>query len=114
MNSVEWENMLGHAYEPPVLRKGQFTADNTVEVMRDASLVMRIVYRAAEAVVAKGFGGKRDYENPQFRMLMSSSVSGPLRGMQISGGMKDNVMQGLLEMANGHYLRGIYKMMGGK
>lgn len=106
--------MLGHAYEPPVLRKGQFTADNTVEEMRDASLVMRIVYRAAEAVVAKGFGGKRDYENPQFRMLMSSSVSAPLRGTQISGGMKDNVMQGLLEMANGHYLRGIYKMMGGK
>ena len=34
--------------------------------------------------------------------------------MQISGGMKDNVMQGLLEMANGRYLRGVYKMMGGK
>lgn len=33
--------------------------------------------------------------------------------MQISGGMKDGLMQGLLEMANGHYLRGLKKMIRG-
>ena len=87
--------------------------DNTVEEMKAYSLVMKIMFKAVEATVAKGFGGKRDYENPEFRMLMASSAGSPLRSMQISGGMKDGLMQGLLEMANGHYLRGLKKMIRG-
>ena len=63
--------------------------------------------------MAKGFGSKRNYENPEFRMLMASSAGSPLRSMQIFGGMKDKLMQGLLEMANGHYLHGIMKMIFG-
>ena len=109
----EWEAMLGRTYTPPVLRKGCFTMDNTVEEMKAYSLVMKIMFKAVEATVAKGFGGKRDYENPEFRMLMASSAGSPLRSMQISGGMKDGLMQGLLEMANGHYLRGLKKMICG-
>ena len=109
---TEWERMLGRHYQPPVLQKGRFTMDNTVEEMKDFSLIMRILYRIVESVIAKGFGGKKDYENPEFRMMMASSVGGPLRGMQISGGMKDGVAQGLLEMANGRCIRGICKMLG--
>jgi beta-glucosidase len=44
-------------------------------------------------------------------MMMASSVGAPLRSMQISGGMKGGLMQGLLEMANGHFIRGIRKMI---
>ena len=110
---TEAEAMLGRTYTPPVLRKGCFTMDNTVEEMKAYSLVMKIMFKAVEATVAKGFGGKRDYENPEFRMLMASSAGSPLRSMQISGDMKDGLMQGLLEMANGHYLRGLKKMIRG-
>ena len=46
-------------------------------------------------------------------MLIASSAGAPLRSMQISGGMKDGLMQGLLEMANGHFFRGIWKMIKG-
>ena len=105
--------MLGRRYERPQLKKGSFTMDNTVEEMKEYSLVMKLMYRAVESTIAKGFGGRKDYENPEFRMMMAASVGGPLRSMQISGGMKDGLMQGLLEMANGHYLRGIVKMLGG-
>ena len=63
--------------------------------------------------MAKGFGSKRNYENPEFRMLMASSPGSPLRSIQISGGMKDKLMQGLPEAANGHCLRGIMKMIFG-
>ena len=112
-NLRDWEALLGHPYHPPVLKKGSFTMDNTVEEMKDYSLVMKIMYKTTESVVAKGFGGKADYDNPDFRMMMTASAGSSLRSMQISGGMGDGLFQGLLDMANGHYLRGIVKLLGG-
>lgn len=108
-----WETMIGAPYIPPVLKKGSFTMDNTVMEMKDYSLIMKIMFKAVEATIAKGFGGKADYENPEFRMLINSSAGGPLRSMMISGGMKGGVLPGMLEMANGHFLRGIVKMIKG-
>ncbi|HAD53606.1 MAG TPA: glycosyl hydrolase [Lachnospiraceae bacterium] len=112
-DQTAWEAMLGRTYTPPVLKKGSFTMDNTVMEMKDYSLIMKIMFRAVEATIAKGFGGKKDYENPEFRMLMNSSAGSPLRSMMISGGMKGGVLPGMLEMANGHFLRGIWKMIMG-
>lgn len=112
-NRADWEATLGQKYTPPVLKKGSFTMDNTVMEMKDYSLIMKIMFKAVEATVAKGFDGKKDYENPEFRMLMNSSAGSPLRSMQISGGMKGGVLPGMLEMANGHFFRGIRKMIKG-
>ena len=53
------------------------------------------------------------YENPNFRMQLASSAGAPIRSMQISGGMKGGVLPGMLEMANGHFFRGIRKMIKG-
>lgn len=108
-----WEAMLGHAYTPPVLKKGSFTMENTVMEMKDHSLIMKIMFKATERVIANGFDGKVDYENPEFRMLMSCSAGSPLRSMMISGGMKGGLLPGMLDMANGHFLRGICKMITG-
>lgn len=112
-NPADWERMLGHSYTPPVLKKGSFTMDNTVMEMKDYSLMMKIMFKAVESTVAKGFGGKKDYENPDFRMMMNASAGAPLRSMQISGGMKGGVLPGMLEMANGHFFRGIWRMIKG-
>ena len=108
-NQTDWEAMLGRTYTLPVLKKGSFTMDNTVMEMKDYSLIMKIMFKSVEATIAKGFGGKKDYENPEFRMLMNSSAGSPLRSMMISGG----VLPGMLEMANGHFFRGIRKMITG-
>ena len=112
-NQTDWEAMLGRTYTPPMLKKGSFTMDNTVLEMKDYSLIMKIMYKATEHVIAKGNGGKIDYENPNFRMQMASSAGGPLRSMQISGGMKGGVLPGMLEMANGHFFRGLWRMIRG-
>ena len=112
-NYADWEATLERKYTPPVLKKGSFTMDNTVMEMKDHSLIMKIMFRAVEATIAKGFSGKKDYENPEFRMLMNSSAGSPLRSMMISGGMKGGVLPGMLEMANGHFFRGIRKMIKG-
>ncbi|MCI9141547.1 MAG: glycosyl hydrolase [Lachnospiraceae bacterium] len=110
---ADWEAVLGRKYTPAILRKGHFTMDNTVMEMKDYSLIMKIMYKAVESTIARGFDGKKDYENPEFRMLMEASAGGPLRSMQISGGMKGGIFQGLLDMANGHFFRGIWKMIRG-
>ena len=112
-NQTEWEAALGRKYTPPVLKKGSFTMENTVEEMKDYSLIMKIMFKAVEATVAKGYGGKKDYDNPNFRMQMASSAGAPIRSMMISGGMKGGVLPGMLEMANGHFFRGIWKMITG-
>ena len=112
-NQKDWETLLGQHYTAPVLKKGSFTMDNTVVEMKDYSFIMKIMFKAVESTVTKGFGGKKDYENPDFRMMMASSAGSPLRSMQISGGMKGGVLPGMLEMANGHYLRGILTMLKG-
>lgn len=112
-NQRDWETMMGKAYAPQMLKKGSFTMDNTVMEMKDYSLIMKIMYKAVEGVVAKSFGGKKDYSNPEFRMMINASVGGPLRGMQISAGIKGGIIPGLLEMANGHFFRGIGKMIKG-
>ncbi len=110
---ADWEAMLGRSYTPPVLKKGAFTMDNTVMEMKDHSLIMKIMFRAVEATIARGFGGRRDYENPEFRMMMNSSAGAPLRSMMISGGIRGGVLPGMLEIANGHFFRGIRKMISG-
>lgn len=112
-NYADWEATLERKYTPSVLKKGSFTMDNTVMEMKEHSLIMKIMFRAVEATIAKGFGGKRDYENPEFRMLINSSAGSPLRSMMISGGMKGGVLPGMLEIANGHFFRGIWKMIKG-
>ncbi|MDQ0222360.1 glycoside hydrolase family 3 C-terminal domain-containing protein [Streptococcus moroccensis] len=108
----EFERMLGRAYIPPKLIKGLFTMDHTVAEMKDFSLLMKIMYKAVEKTIAKGFGGKVDYENPEFRMMMASSAGSPLRSMQIFGGLKNGVVHAMLEIANGHLLKGIVRMFG--
>lgn len=109
----EWETLRGQKYAPVPPRKGAFTMDNTILEMKDHSLVMKIMYKAVEATIARGFGGKADYENPEFRMMMAASVGGPLRSMQISGGIRGGLFRGLLEIANGHFFKGIGSMIRG-
>lgn len=110
-SKASFEKELGRHYEAPVLKKGSFTMDNTVEEMKDYSLIMKIMYKSTENVIAKQFGGKKDYNNPEFKMLMKCSAGGPLRSMQISGGIKGGIFEGMLEMANGHFFKGIGKML---
>lgn len=93
------------------LKKGSFTMDNTVMEMKDYSFVMKIMYKSVEMVIAKGFGGKADYNNPDFKMMMHAAADGSLTSMKINGNMDNYVLEGMLEMANGHFLKGILTMM---
>lgn len=110
----EWEKAMGRLVPiAPEPKKGQFTLDNSCMEMKDGSLVMKIQYKVTESIVAKSFGGKKDYSDPAFKMMMVCATDCPLRATVISSGgtMSDQLAQGLLKMANGHFLRGIGAML---
>lgn len=108
-----WEAVLGRKYVPVIPQKGAFTMDNTVVEMKAFSRVMKIMYWVVALVISGGPGKRADRESPEFRMMMEASVGGPLRSMQISSGIRGGLFRGLLEIANGHFFKGIGKMLRG-
>ncbi len=108
---VDFEVLVGRTVTEKSLKKGEFTMENTVMEMKDFSLMMKIMYKAVEGTIAKGFGGKKDYSNPEFRMMMSSAADCSLSGMKINGAMNNHVLEGILKMANGHFFGGIAEML---
>ncbi len=110
----EWEKLMGHPVPTiPEPKKGQFTMDSTCMEMKDHSLVMKIQYMVTESIIAKSFGGKKDLSDPAYRMTLTCATDCPMRSVIISGGgaMSDSLAQGLLHMANGHYIKGLAAML---
>ena len=110
----EWVGLMGCPVpEAKETRRGEFTMDSTPFEMRESSLVMKILCKITERVIAKSFDGKRDLTNPAYRMMLTSAVDGPMRTIVISGGgmMSEPVARGLLDMANGRFLRGLLRML---
>ncbi|MDE7249542.1 MAG: glycoside hydrolase family 3 C-terminal domain-containing protein, partial [Lachnospiraceae bacterium] len=110
----EWEKVMGHSVAiVSEEKKGQFVLDNSCLEMKDSSLVMKIQYKVTENIIAKSFGGKKDYSDPAFKMMMICATDCPLRSVVIcsGGSVSDSLAKGLLEMANGHYIRGIIAML---
>ncbi|MBQ6478487.1 MAG: glycoside hydrolase family 3 protein [Erysipelotrichaceae bacterium] len=109
----EWEEMLGRKYLPLKTEKGQYTMENSIQQMKEHSLLMKIMYKAVAIVLSKGKGSKIDSEDPEFRMMMNSSVGSPIRTIEISAGLKEGLIEGMVEIANGHLLKGIVRMIRG-
>ena len=79
--------------------------------MKDYSLIMKVMYKIVEMVVARGFGGKADYSNSSFKMMFYSAVDCSLNGMKNNVAMQNHILEGLLMMANGHFFRGVREML---
>ena len=110
----EWEKLMGYPVSIiPEPRKGQFNMDSTCMEMKDHSLVMKIQYMVTENIIAKGFGGKKDMSDPAYRMMLTCATDCPMRSVIISGGgaMSDSLAEGLLHMANGHYIKGLVAIL---
>ena len=111
----DFEMLYGGPIQPePAIEKGRFTMEMSSMEMKDRSLIMRLFFKITEKTIAKGFGGKVDYSNPTFRMVIMSATDAPLRSTVLAGGgaFPANVAEGLVAMANGHVLQGFKKMTG--
>ena len=111
----DFEMLYGGPIQPePAIEKGSFTMEMSSMEMKDRSRIMGAFFKVTEKAIAKGFGGKVDYTNPTFKMVIMSATDAPLRSTVLAGGgaFPANVAEGLVAMANGHVLRGIKKMAG--
>lgn len=109
-----WEQLMGHPVpEIPEPKKGEFTMDSTCMEMKAHSFMMKIQYKVTEHIVAKSFGGKKDLNDPAYRMMITCATDCPMRSVVISSGgaMNDSLAQGMLHMANGHFFKGILAML---
>ena len=99
----EWERMLGRKYVPYTPEKGKFTKNDTLMELKDHSLVMRVMYWNVKKRISK----QAKPGTPEHRMHLESSVGAPIRNMQISGGVKEGFIKGLLAVANGKLFHGL-------
>ena len=112
----DFEMLFGGPIQPePEIKRGSFTMEMSTMEMKDASPVMLGMFKMTEKTIAEGFGGKVDYDDPTFKMMVMSGADAPLRAavLSSSGAFQANVAEGLLAMANGHPVDGL-KKMGGK
>ncbi len=110
----EWEKLMGHPVPiVPEPTRGNFTMDSTCMEMKDGSMVMKVQYKVTEHVIAKSFGGKKDLSDPAYRMMITCATDCPMRSVVLSSGgmMSESLAKGLLNMANGHYIKGILAML---
>ena len=75
--------------------------------------MMKIQYKVTEGIVAKGFGGKKDMNDPSYRMMLTCATDCPMRSVVISSGgmMSESLARGMLHMANGRYVKGFLAML---
>ena len=93
--------------------KGQFDMSSSIAEMRDSGLAMRLFYKIIELYLGKHNGGV-DYSNPNFKMMMESTVTVPLKSMiLLSGGLINaKRAKAILNIGNGHFFKGIAQLMG--
>lgn len=109
-SKLDFEALLGRKIVEKTVKKGEFTKENTIMEMKEHSFLMKIVYWGFETVMARKYGG-RDYSNPTFKMMMTTAMDCSISGMQINGGIKGHLLQGLVEIANGRLIKGIKLML---
>ena len=107
----EFEKMLGKEIVERTLKKGEFTMENSVLEMKDDSLIMKLMYKIIKMVVSSGFKGKNLEEDSTFKMMFQSAVDCSLNGMKNNVQMDNYLLEGLLYMANGKYVKGIKEML---
>lgn len=111
----DFENLLGRTIpNTPEAKRGSYTMDNSCAEMRKDSLVMKIQYAVTKSIISKPYAKEeRTLKNPAYKMMLTCATDCPMRAVIISssGSMNDNVAEGLVDLANGHYIRGLKKMM---
>ena len=108
----EWETLTGKAIKAEAERKkGEFDMDSSCLEMKPYSFVMKIQYALTKLLTAKITGTKKG--ETAHKMMVTSALDSPMRAIVIhsAGKIKEKTVKGLLDMANGHFFRGLGKMM---
>ena len=109
----QFEVLLGHPV-PAERSIRPFTVNSTLGEVQD-SFVGRLFMKMIKQNMAKQFGGGDNEGMEEFTKIIDAMLEDmPIRqlAMMSGGALTPSVMAGLVEMMNGHYLRGLKKMRG--
>ena len=110
---MDFESLHGpYAWVAPAA-KGGYTTDNSFKELAATSLLCRLLLKVMERLIAKGTGGKVDYGNPQFKMMMDTIAGCPLRCLPLYSPemMPVRRIRLIVDIANGHLLRGLRRYL---
>lgn len=96
--------------------KGTYDLTSSIKEMMETSLFCKLMYKGMEKTIAKGTGGKVDYSNPAFKMLMDSAADNPMKAMSLFSpeSLPVEVACFIVDLANGHFLKGLRKLIKAK
>ncbi|MFA9559204.1 glycoside hydrolase family 3 C-terminal domain-containing protein [Evansella sp. AB-rgal1] len=89
--------------------KGSYDLSSSIKEMKETSILCRFIYKGIEKKLAKQFGGKVDYSNPEYKMLMDSASDTPMRALPLFAPdqMSVPIVQFIVDIANGNLFRGV-------
>ena len=96
---ADWEKLMGKKRSGLLSPKKGFDLDSCIEEMMPVSPVMRLLYKAAAALLASKNGCKPDMSDPTFRMMMSCAVGSSIRNICICGGVPEGIVRLLVRIA---------------
>lgn len=109
--TADLERLLGRRVEARARKKGGYTMENTLLDLCEGSAPARALRYVLEQVIAQSCGWDR--ASPEYKMMLASAVDASLSGMQINGGIRGPWLRVLLELANGKYVSGLGRLLGG-
>lgn len=104
-SQTAFETLLGRKIEPlKKAEKGSYDLSCTLNDMMESRFI-RLAYKVVEIIMRIQSVGK-DYSNPNFKMMMESVVSVPLKNLILMGGgiLSPAMAKGILLIANGKIL----------
>lgn len=96
-----WAALLGRVHVTQPVKRGCFSKEHSVLQMSCHSRLMKGMVKVVEAYVARGFGGKKDYSDPAFCMMIASSCDAAIFNLMNNSGMPPILFKILLRLANG-------------
>ncbi|MDO5330698.1 MAG: glycoside hydrolase family 3 C-terminal domain-containing protein [Bacillota bacterium] len=111
----DFEKLLGRKLPVYEAKKGSFTMDNSLSELAKASFTCKAFKWAMGIALRMMFKGpgKANMDNPNYRMTVEGSMNSSMRMLKISGRLNNQMVEGLIEIANGHLGKGL-KMFGKK
>ena len=107
---LSFEELLGRKVVEKTLKKGDFTMENSVDDMKEHSILMKMMAKFVEIYMSGGYGWKIDYKNNAYKMMVVNALNSSMSGIKMSICMKNYCLEGLVEIVNGHVFKGIKTM----
>ncbi len=103
----DFEELLGSIPAVLPIGRGHYSMDNTLRQLSSDSKVAQVIVGQVCRHVKKACDG--DDSSPEYRMLLSAAIDIPLSSIEVFGRAKQRQLEGLVDISNGSYWRGIWK-----